>query len=215
MVIYGINGTACKSGSPNCQSICRGIGLAAKGTDHLDNRFDTIGFLQAQTLDICKYSAVFCTGHNGKNRYQIRDICGTDSDLVIQPRENVFASFISLSGGRIKFVNCNQVTDLSPLADCVSLRGVNMSFLFGADDLSPLYGLENLERLFMGRNDLPQETIDEARAALPNCWVTDKSESVQWISFNYSIGWRLDDEHTLADWYLEICPIFGYTRKIY
>lgn len=115
----------------------------------------------------------------------------------------------------LEIVNCNQVTDLSPLADCVSLRGVNMSFLFGADDLSPLYGLENLERLFMGRNDLPQETIDEARAALPNCWVTDKSESVQWISFNYSIGWRLDDEHTLADWYLEICPIFGYTRKIY
>lgn len=114
----------------------------------------------------------------------------------------------------LEIVNCNRVTDLSPLANCTNLRGVNMSYTFTIDDLSPLYGLEHLERLFLGRHDLPQEEIDAVRAALPNCWVTDESWDVAWIGFNYSVGWRLDDEHTFADWYLEIKEVFGYTREI-
>lgn len=115
----------------------------------------------------------------------------------------------------LEIVNCNGVKDLSPLANCVNLKGLNMSYVFSVEDLSPLYGLEKLERLFMGRNDFSEETIAEARAALPNCWVTDHAESVAWIGFNYSVGWRLDDEHTFAEWYKEIKEIFGYDREIY
>lgn len=115
----------------------------------------------------------------------------------------------------LEIVNCNGVKDLSPLANCVNLKGLNMSYVFSVEDLSPLYGLQNLERLFMGRNDFSEETIAEARAALPNCWVTNHAESVAWIGFNYSVGWRLDDEHTFAEWYKEIKEIFGYDREIY
>lgn len=114
----------------------------------------------------------------------------------------------------IEIVNCVRLKDISPLGECLNLRGVNMSYSFSIDDLSPLYGLEHLERLFLGRHDLPQETVDEAKAALPNCWVTDKSWDVAWIGFNYSVGWRLDDEHTFAQWYEEIREVFGYTRGI-
>lgn len=115
----------------------------------------------------------------------------------------------------LEIVNCNRITDLSPLANCKQLKGLNMSYTFSIDDLSPLYGLEHMERLFLGRHDLPQEEIDAVREALPDCWVTDKSESVAWVGFNYSVGWRLDDEHTFAAWYKEIKEIFGYTREIY
>lgn len=115
----------------------------------------------------------------------------------------------------LEIVNCNGVTDLTPLASCTNLKGLNMSYVFSVKDLSPLYGLEKLERLFMGRNKFDQETIDAVRAALPNCWVTDHSESVAWIGFNYSVGWRLDDEHTFAEWYKEIKEVFGYDREIY
>lgn len=114
----------------------------------------------------------------------------------------------------LELVNCNHVTDLSPLANCTELRGLNISYTFSIDDLSPLYGLQKLERLFMGRHGFDQETIDAVREALPNCWVTDYAEPVAWIGFNYSVGWRLDDEHTFADWYLEIKDVFGYTREI-
>lgn len=115
----------------------------------------------------------------------------------------------------IEIVNCNALTDLTPLASCTNLKGLNMSWVFSIKDLSPLYTLQNLERLYMGRNEFPKEVIEEARAALPNCWVTDYAESVAWISFNYSVGWRLDDEHTFAEWYKEIKEVFGYTREIY
>lgn len=115
----------------------------------------------------------------------------------------------------LEIVNCNHLKELTPLAECKSLKGLNMSWVFSIQDLSPLYGLENLERLYMGRNKFPAETIAEAKAALPNCWVTDYAESVAWISFNYSVGWRLDDEHTFAEWYKEIKEVFGYEREIY
>lgn len=115
----------------------------------------------------------------------------------------------------LEIVNCNALTTLEPLAECESLKGLNMSWLFSIEELDPLYGLEHLERLYFGRHDFPQEEIDEARAALPNCWVTDHAESVSWISFNYSVGWRLDDEHTFAEWYKEIKEVFGYEREIY
>lgn len=114
----------------------------------------------------------------------------------------------------LEIVNCDYLKDVSPLANCTELRGVNMSNSMGIDDLSPFYGLEKLERLFLGKHDLPQEEIDAVRQALPNCWVTDQSENVAWIGFNYSVGWRLDDEKTLADWYKEIMEVFGYTRTI-
>ena len=115
----------------------------------------------------------------------------------------------------IEIVNCNRLKEITPLGECVSLKGVNMSWVFSVEELDPLYGLENLERLYFGRHDFPQEEIDEARAALPNCWITDHAESVAWISFNYSVGWRLDDEHTFAEWYKEIKEVFGYEREIY
>lgn len=115
----------------------------------------------------------------------------------------------------LEIVNCNALTTLEPLAECESLKGLNMSWVFSIEELDPLYGLEHLERLYFGRHDFPQEEIDEARAALPDCWVTDHAESVAWISFNYSVGWRLDDEHTFAEWYKEIKEVFGYEREIY
>ena len=115
----------------------------------------------------------------------------------------------------IEIVNCNRLKEITPLGECKSLKGVNMSWVFSVEELDPLYGLENLERLYFGRHDFPQEEVDEARAALPNCWVTDHAESVAWISFNYSVGWRLDDEHTFAEWYKEIKEVFGYEREIY
>ena len=115
----------------------------------------------------------------------------------------------------LEIVNCNYLRTLEPLASCVSLKGVNMSCLYTVEELDPLYGLENLERLYFGRHDFPKEEIDEARAALPDCWITDHAESIAWVSFNYSVGWRLDDEHTFAEWYKEIKEVFGYKREIY
>ena len=115
----------------------------------------------------------------------------------------------------VEFVNCNNLKEITPMAECESLKGINLSWNFNIRDLDPLYGLEHLERLYCGRHGFADEEIEEARAALPDCWVTGHADSVAWISFNYSVGWRLDDEHTFADWYKEIKEVFGYKREIY
>lgn len=63
--------------------------------------------------------------------------------------------------------NCS---DLSPLAGLIELRHLNASFLWDLEDLSPLYGLTGLERLWLGcRNSVSQEELDALREKLPNC----------------------------------------------
>jgi len=81
-----------------------------------------------------------------------------------------------------------KVSDLSPLANCTELRHLNVSNLKGLTDLTPLYGLKNLERFRAVMNpQLSKAQLDELAAQLPNCnmlregW--DPTEN----------GWRWDE----------------------
>ena len=82
-----------------------------------------------------------------------------------------------------------KVSDLSPLANCTELRHLNVSNLKGLTDLTPLYGLKNLERFRAVMNpQLSKAQLDELAAQLPNCnmlregW--DPTEN----------GWRWDED---------------------
>lgn len=61
------------------------------------------------------------------------------------------------------------VTDLSPLSGLKSLRHLNIANN-EITDISPLYELD-LERLWMSRNPIPREQIEEYRSRFPNCEV--------------------------------------------
>ena len=74
-------------------------------------------------------------------------------------------------------------TDLSPLSGLTKLRHLNICNI-GMDqvrgtpvhltDISPLYSLTELERLWVGAyNDVPKEQIEEMRRRAPNCEVND------------------------------------------
>lgn len=81
-----------------------------------------------------------------------------------------------------------KVSDLSPLANCTELRHLNISNLPDVTDLTPLYGLENLERFRAVMNpQVPQEQFDELAARLPNCTMMMKG----WDPTEN--GWRKDD----------------------
>ena len=61
-------------------------------------------------------------------------------------------------------------TDLSPLAELKNLKHLNIAYINDLCDISPLYGLSQLERLWIGCiNPVPQEQIAEMQAAAPNC----------------------------------------------
>lgn len=65
-------------------------------------------------------------------------------------------------------------TDLSPLSGLKKLRHLDIAYIVDLDDISPLYSLTELERLWVGcYNHVPKEQIDEMRAAAPNCEVND------------------------------------------
>lgn len=62
------------------------------------------------------------------------------------------------------------VADLSPLASCMNLAHLNICNLENVTDASPLYGLSNLERLWVGTNTpIPAEQKEELKGRLPGC----------------------------------------------
>ena len=61
------------------------------------------------------------------------------------------------------------ITDLTPLAGLKNLKHLNIANN-QITDISPLFELD-LERLWLARNPIPQEQIDEFRRRFPNCQV--------------------------------------------
>ena len=63
-----------------------------------------------------------------------------------------------------------ECTDLSPLAGLENLRHLNVAGIPSLRDISPLYKLTGLERLYIGSNNMvPWEQVEEMQKAAPNC----------------------------------------------
>lgn len=69
-------------------------------------------------------------------------------------------------------IQTNAITDLSPLKDLKGLKHLNIGWNFNLKDISPLYGLTNLERLWIGnRTKVPQSQVDKFKKLVPGCTV--------------------------------------------
>ena len=67
------------------------------------------------------------------------------------------------------------LNDLRPLANCRELHDLNICYNFSLTDISPLYGLDSLARLWIGcLTPIPDAQIEEIRQRLPNCTVNTK-----------------------------------------
>lgn len=79
-----------------------------------------------------------------------------------------------------------KVTDLSPLANCKELKHLNISDLPGLTDISPLYGLTQLERLRIVKSGkVPQEQLEEFARLVPGCTILKLG------SDSTGEGWRI------------------------
>jgi hypothetical protein len=72
-----------------------------------------------------------------------------------------------------------------------------------------------MERLYLGHTSISNEQYQEAKKALPNCWVSNTHYSASNVSYNYAIGWRLDEDGERAEWYKEVRKIFRYDEDYY
>lgn len=63
-----------------------------------------------------------------------------------------------------------EVSDLSPLANLKELRHLNIQYMPYLTDISPLYGLTELERLWIGCNTpIPSEQVEKMHECVPDC----------------------------------------------
>ena len=85
-------------------------------------------------------------------------------------------------------------TDLSPLAELKNLKHLNVAYIPDLTDISPLYGLTQLERLWIGCNNwVPAEQVAEMQAAAPNCEI-----NVEVYTDPTGGRWRYVDYNELA-----------------
>jgi len=78
--------------------------------------------------------------------------------------------------------NCH---DISPLAELENLKHLNICWLKELSDITPLYEMTSLERLWIGcTNKVPQEQKDEIVKRLPNCVINTTTDSPTFE------GWR-------------------------
>lgn len=85
-----------------------------------------------------------------------------------------------------------QCTDLTPLAGLKNLKHLNVVWLKNLTDITPLYELTGLERLWIGDvNQVPQEQLEEIVERLPNTVVNITTSNPT------SEGWRKDPRYDL------------------
>ena len=64
----------------------------------------------------------------------------------------------------------NDITDLSPLKDLKEIKHLNICNNPNLEDMTPLYGLSTLERLWIGKaNRIPAEQVEEFTKLNPDC----------------------------------------------
>ena len=67
------------------------------------------------------------------------------------------------------------LNDLRPLANCRELSDLNICYNFSLTDITPLYGLSSLRRLWIGcLTPIPVAQVEEIKSLLPDCTVNTK-----------------------------------------
>ena len=101
-------------------------------------------------------------------------------------------------------IQTNRITDLSPLKDLKKLHHLNICYNFELRDLSPVYGLTELERLWIGAfTPIPAEQIAEMQKRVPGCVINTEATDPH-------ADWRWGNER-----YNLLVQQFGYDKAAY
>ena len=88
-------------------------------------------------------------------------------------------------------LNSTSVKDLSPLAECTAIKHMNIAGCPNITDISALYNITGMERLWIGRDTpVPAEQVSKMQAAAPGCEINTTTEDPHgeyWRYYNYDI----------------------------
>ena len=87
------------------------------------------------------------------------------------------------------FVNSHLLTDLSPLASCKELVDANVSYLHNVRDISPLYDLPMLERIWVEHTPISAEQLNTLRERHPDAKIVNVGTG------SVDQGWRTHERY--------------------
>lgn len=92
----------------------------------------------------------------------------------------------------------SEVSDLSPLANCTKLEHLNIGTLLHLTDITPLYELTSLKRLWMiNSGGVPREQCEEIARRLPDCEMVFSGEDPTWYGWRYRSYGVMDERYAL------------------
>ena len=147
-----------------------------------------------QSLKYCTKMKYLDIGHNGT----LQDISFVsympDLEVFICMMGNVTDISPLADCKHLEFLEIftNDITDLSPLSGLTELRHLNASNNPNLSDISPVYGLNGLERFWCGHyTSVPQEQLDRFCELNPDCEVNftcyDPHENWRWGTERYAL----------------------------
>lgn len=83
----------------------------------------------------------------------------------------------------------SRLHDLTPFAELKNLRHLNVCYNFALTDISPLYGLTELERLYIGWHcPVDPAQVEEMRRCAPNCIVNNTTKDPTEEEWRFAFG---------------------------
>ena len=83
----------------------------------------------------------------------------------------------------------SRLHDLTPFSGLKNLRHLNICYNFAVNDISPLYGLTELERLYIGWHcPVDPAQVEEMRKCAPNCIVNNTTKDPTEEEWRYAFG---------------------------
>ena len=114
-------------------------------------------------------------------------------------------------------IQTTQVTDLRPLSGLKNLRHINLGAIPQLSDISPLYSLTELERLYVGGfSAVPREQFDEMQKRAPNCEICSVGlEDPTAGNWRYKYNEDLGEQCIVPRYFLLRMQFDGYKRSAY
>ena len=113
-------------------------------------------------------------------------------------------------------LNSTNVADLTPLAGCKALRHLNIACCPRVKDISPLFGLTELERLWIGnQTPVPSDQVKKMKEAAPGCTINTTTVDPTEEYWRYT---RYDPEEPKYYWvprYEKLRNQMGYNYQEY
>ena len=95
-------------------------------------------------------------------------------------------------------LNSTNIADLSPLENCTGLHHLNIAGCPKIKDITPLYGLTELERLWIGRDTpVPAEQAQRMKELVPGCKVNTTTDDPHGDAWRFT---RYDPEEPKYYW---------------